>query len=175
MKIMWLVVYNVTWAEAYLPTMWHCDPSIRSATIDMGWKEGGGCCAHFGGGDAGSPSNTMWPGLRSTSVLSGISSSRLATTHMVQKLGAAVPRFWAEELGPRLTQCLTNTSLPSGTLIHLAYGLLSLIPKIVMKFQWSPNSGPDTCGVGKICDFQQIICCVLKMVRHTCIISISGE
>ena len=31
----------------------------------------GGCCALFRGG-VGSPSNTMWPGLRPTSVLSGI-------------------------------------------------------------------------------------------------------
>ena len=40
-------------------------------TTDMGRKEGGGCCAPFAGG-AGSPSNTMWPGPRSTSVPSGI-------------------------------------------------------------------------------------------------------
>jgi len=40
------------------------------ATIDMGRKVGG-CCAPFRGG-AGSPSNTMWPGPRPTSVPSGI-------------------------------------------------------------------------------------------------------
>jgi len=36
------------------------------ATIDMGQKEGGGCCAPFAG--AGTPSGTIWPGPRSTSV-----------------------------------------------------------------------------------------------------------
>jgi len=42
----------------------------RLATIDMGRQEGG-CCSPFGGG-AGSPSNILWPGPRSTSVPSGI-------------------------------------------------------------------------------------------------------
>ena len=41
----------------------------RLATIDIGRKEGG-CCAPFGG--AGSPSNTMWQGPRSTSIPSFI-------------------------------------------------------------------------------------------------------
>ena len=41
------------------------------ATIDMGRKERRGLLCNFCGGD-GSPSNTMWPGLRSTAVLSGI-------------------------------------------------------------------------------------------------------
>ena len=40
------------------------------ATKDMGGKQGD-CCAPFAGG-AGSPSNTMWPGPRSTSVPSGV-------------------------------------------------------------------------------------------------------
>jgi len=34
MKIMGLVVYNVAWAEAYLPTKWYLDPSSRLATTD---------------------------------------------------------------------------------------------------------------------------------------------
>jgi len=34
------------------------------ATVDMGRKEGGGCCAPFAG--AGTPSSTMWPGPRSS-------------------------------------------------------------------------------------------------------------
>jgi len=42
----------------------------RLAPIDMGHKEGGGCCAPFGG--AGSPSNTIWPGPRSTAMPSFI-------------------------------------------------------------------------------------------------------
>jgi len=35
---------NVAWAEAYLRTKWHLDPSSRLATIDMGRKVGGGRC-----------------------------------------------------------------------------------------------------------------------------------
>ena len=37
----------------------------------MGQKEGS-CCAAFAGWGAGSPSNTMWPGLTSTSIQSGV-------------------------------------------------------------------------------------------------------
>ena len=40
MKIMGLVVYSVAWAEAYLRTNWHLDPSSCLDTIDMGRKEG---------------------------------------------------------------------------------------------------------------------------------------
>ena len=32
---------SVAWAEAYLRTKWHLDPSSRLATIDMGRKLGG--------------------------------------------------------------------------------------------------------------------------------------
>jgi len=43
------------------------------ATIDMGRKEVGRTAVFLSrGGGAGSPSNTTWPGLRSTSVPSGI-------------------------------------------------------------------------------------------------------
>jgi len=41
------------------------------ATIDMGQKEEGGLLCPFRG-RAGSLSNTMWPGPRSTSVPSGV-------------------------------------------------------------------------------------------------------
>jgi len=61
------------WAEAYLRTKWHLDPSSRLATTDMGRKSGGGrrCCAAVFGG-AGSLFNTMWPGPRPTCIPSGI-------------------------------------------------------------------------------------------------------
>jgi len=39
-------------------TMWRLNPSSRLATTDMGRKLGVGCC-FFGGGRAGSPSNTV--------------------------------------------------------------------------------------------------------------------
>jgi len=40
MKIIGLVVYNVAWAESYLSTKWHLDPSSPLATTDMGLKLG---------------------------------------------------------------------------------------------------------------------------------------
>jgi len=63
MKIMGLVVYSVAWAEAYLPSKWHLDPSSRLATTDMGQKWG--ICPF---GAAESPSNTMRPRPRPTSM-----------------------------------------------------------------------------------------------------------
>jgi len=73
---------NVTWAEAYLQTKWYPDPSSHLATTDMGQKavytdtesvnrKSGGLCTFLWGG-AGSPSNTILPGSRPTSVPSGI-------------------------------------------------------------------------------------------------------
>jgi len=53
----------------YLPTKRHLDPSSRLAARHMGQKLGD--CAPFLGG-AGSLSNTMWPGPRPSSLLSGI-------------------------------------------------------------------------------------------------------
>ena len=35
------------WAEAYLRSKWHLDPSSRLTTIDMGQKFGVGGCAFF--------------------------------------------------------------------------------------------------------------------------------
>jgi len=32
------IQHNVAWAEAYLHTKWHLDPSSRLATTDMGQK-----------------------------------------------------------------------------------------------------------------------------------------
>jgi len=49
---MGLVVYNVAWAEAYLRTKWHIDPTSRFATIHMG-REVGLCLLFFGGGELG--------------------------------------------------------------------------------------------------------------------------
>jgi len=43
--------HNVAWAEAYLCTKWHLDPSSCLATIDMGRKVGG--CALFWRGELG--------------------------------------------------------------------------------------------------------------------------
>ena len=74
-KIIGLVVHNVAWAEAYLRTKWHLDPSSRLPTTDMGQKLGAAVPPFWAGelGPQNSPSNTVWPGLRPTSaVLIGI-------------------------------------------------------------------------------------------------------
>jgi len=65
-----LIQHNVAWVETYLHTKGHLDPSSRFATIDMDRKVGA-AVPLFGGG-AGSPSNTVSCGLRSTSVSNGI-------------------------------------------------------------------------------------------------------
>jgi len=67
--------HNVAWAKAYLHTKWYSDASSCLATIDMGRKVGGrqrAAVPLFGGRGAGSPSNIMSPGLRPTSIPSGI-------------------------------------------------------------------------------------------------------
>jgi len=56
------------------------------AKIDISQKEEGGAVPFSGGGGTWAPSNTMWPGLRSTTVPSGIL-IHLATTDMGRKLG----------------------------------------------------------------------------------------
>ena len=64
---------DTTWAEAEIDTKWHLDASSRLATVDMGGKVVEGAAVPLSDGEAGShPSNTMWPGLRPTSVPSGI-------------------------------------------------------------------------------------------------------
>jgi len=62
---------KVAWAKAYLHTKWHIDASSRLATIKMRRKFGGSAHLFWGRG-AGSPSSTMWPGPRPTSMPSAI-------------------------------------------------------------------------------------------------------
>jgi len=45
---MGLVVYNIDWAEAYLCTKWHFDPSSHLVTIDMGRELGVGLLTQCG-------------------------------------------------------------------------------------------------------------------------------
>ena len=78
---------SYAWAEVYLRSKWHLDPSSRLATIDMG-KNCVGAVPFFLGG-AGSPSNTVactQAYLHTKWHLSP--SSRLATMDMGRKLGA---------------------------------------------------------------------------------------
>ena len=64
-----LLFYHVAWAEDYLRTKWHLDPSSHLATTDMGQNWGRELCPW---GAAGSTSNTMLPGSRPTIIPSGI-------------------------------------------------------------------------------------------------------
>jgi len=74
-------------------------------------------CAPFLGRGAGFPSSTKWPGLRPTSIPSGI----LIHSRHGCKIGGLCPLFLGRGAGTHLTQCrLSPTSLPSGILIHPA-------------------------------------------------------
>jgi len=65
--VSWVAVeHKVPWTEAYLRIIWHLS---RLATTDMGRKWG---LCPFREGGAGSPSNTLSPRLKPTSVPSGI-------------------------------------------------------------------------------------------------------
>jgi len=96
---------------------WHLDLSSCFATIDMGQKEEG-CCAPFG--EAGSPSDTMWPGLRPTSVPNGILIYPAVWPQQTwaKNLGA-VPCFLRGSPCNTIWLGLRATSMPSFILIHL--------------------------------------------------------
>ena len=80
------------------------------ATIDMGRKVGLRC--HFQG-RVGSQSNTMSPGPRPTSVLSGIFIHPAVWPQQTwaENWGLLCPFFW-RGLGPHLTQCGLGRDLP---------------------------------------------------------------
>jgi len=109
-------LFVVAWAEAYLRTKWHLDPSNRLATIDIGRQVGELLCPS---GGAGSRSNTMWPGPRPTSGPSGIliHPAVLPQWTWAEKWGLLWSLFMGSSSntmwpGPR------HTSIPSGILIH---------------------------------------------------------
>ena len=88
----------------------------RLATIGMSRKDGC-CCAPFGG--AGSPSNAVWPGPRSTSVPSGILIHPAVWPQRTWAKNWGLYPFWGAGSpsntmwsGPR------PISVPSGILIH---------------------------------------------------------
>ena len=94
----------------------------------------GSCCAPFWEG-AGSPSNTMWPGLRSASIPSGIFiHPAVWPQYMGWKVGSAVPPFLGGELGSHQTVSPGSrpTSVPSGILIH---------PAVWSQQTWAKNWG----------------------------------
>ena len=126
MKIMALVVYNVAWAEAYLRTQWHHDPSSRLTTTDMGQKLGRLLWHFFVGGD-----NVAWVEayLRTKCHLNP--SNRLATTDMGRKLGD-VPPFVGGAESPinTMSPWPRPTAVPSGILILQPFGHNGHGPKI---------------------------------------------
>jgi len=87
----------------------------RLATIDIGRKKGA-AVPLFGG--SCTPSNTMWPGSRSTSVPSGILIHSAVWSQHGPKIEGAVP-LWGGELGPHLTQCRLRRRLPPYIKWHL--------------------------------------------------------
>jgi len=86
-----------------------------------GPKEGRLLCPFRGG--AGFPSNTMWPGPRSTSVRSGVfihPCSRLVTIDMSQKLGGGCAFFSGTAGSPSNTKSPgpRTSFIPSGILVQ---------------------------------------------------------
>ena len=65
------IEHKVAWSEAYLNTKWHLSLSSRLVTMDIGRKLEGLRPLFLGRG-AESPSSTMWPGPRPTSMPSVI-------------------------------------------------------------------------------------------------------
>jgi len=102
------------------------------AAIDMGRKDGRLLCPFRRG--AGSPSNTMWPGLRSNfrTKWHVHPSSRLATIDMGWKLGAVPLLGGAEFLSNTTSPGPRPTSIPSGILIH---------PAVWPQRIWAENGG----------------------------------
>jgi len=115
---------NVPWAEAYLHTKWHLDACSRLATIEVGRKLGRGLCPLFGEGRVGSPSNTKSPGLRPSSILSGILIHAAIWPQQIwaENWVGAVPLWGGGAGSPSNTKSPgpRSTSIPSGILIHPA-------------------------------------------------------
>ena len=89
----------MAWAEAYLRTKWHLDPSSRLATTDMGRKLDSCACPLFGEG-AGSPSNTMSLGPRPTSYqLASRSFQPFGHNRYGLKIGGGLCPFWGGGTG----------------------------------------------------------------------------
>jgi len=85
---------DVAWAEAYICTKWHLNPSSRLATIEMGRKLVG-CAPFLGEGELGpNPAQCGLAGAYLRAKCHLDPSSCLATIKIGQKLlGEAVPLF----------------------------------------------------------------------------------
>jgi len=103
--------HDVARAKAYHRTKWHLDPSSCLAAVSMGRKLG--AVPRFGEKAAGSPSSTMWPGPRPTSIPSGILIHAAVWPQQTWAEIGALPPFCERELCPHLAQCGFGRGLPS--------------------------------------------------------------
>ena len=127
--------------SAYVHTKWHLNPSSRLAATDMGRKLG---AVPFRGWGAGSPSNTLSPRLRPTSVPSGIlihpavwpqytwAENRGLCPPFLGSGGSPSSKMWP---GPK------PTSMPSTILIH---------PAVWRQGTWVENWGRCLLGKGEL-------------------------
>ena len=108
----WVFIWhNVAWAEAYLRAKCHLDPSSRLATITIGRKLG--ALPPFCRGGTGSPSGTMWPGPRPTSLPSGMLIHPAIWPQQIwPKIGGCAP-LGRGAGSPYLTECGQGRGLPS--------------------------------------------------------------
>jgi len=96
------------WAEAYVRTKWHLDPSSCLAATDMGRNLG---AASLGGAAGSAPNTNCLVEAYHRTKWHFDQSSRLAATNIGRKMGA-VPLFGEGELGPNLAQCDQSRGLP---------------------------------------------------------------
>jgi len=113
------IAQYVAWAEAYLHTKWHLDPSSRSARIDMGRKLG--ALPHFRKGSGVAINNTMSLGSRPTFLPSGILIHPAIWPQqiLVENCGGCVPLGDGDGSPPNTAWPGPRpTSVPSFILIH---------------------------------------------------------
>jgi len=101
----------VAWAEAYLHTKRHLDPSSHLAT-KHGPKSGGCCPLPFWGN--GSPSNTMWPGLRPISIPRGILIQLAVSPQQTWAENWGLCPFGEGQLGPHVARARPTSMRSSG-------------------------------------------------------------
>jgi len=93
---------QVAWAEAYLHTKWHLNPSNHNR---YGPKNGGLC--PFVGGGAGSPCNTRWPGPRPTCMPSFILIHQTVWPQYTN-ITDRTDRQWSDGIGQTILQTVAQ-------------------------------------------------------------------
>ena len=149
------------------PYQGHVDPSSRLGTIDMGRKLG--AVPTFWGGGAGSPSSTVWPGLRLHAKWHLDPSSRLANGHNRHgpKIGGCA-FFWGGGggLGPHLTQSPgpRPTSILSDILIYPA--VWHVLGGDTHWRQLSNTIEPSMCGSDEACCQITLTTCLIVEIKY---------